>query len=404
MGSGVGAGTCRRVVLLELDLRPVVFQSTVMSNAVPKQPSATDAARSDAPAAHPTDRPLPDFEPHSPIEREIERSERASAALAATRALTRAAFTDSQLAAEDTSADDSDTAGWIPTEYAGLDHAVAPRGPQDDPADAARAGAASGRNLVGGTFNPGIAAQHGRAFPSTSIANSQFKTRTGAHARFLQESRQTPRGDRVATAAARIEQSPAGRVARSGKPAPSAAPAARRRATAPARKPAGEPFRFALAAGLGAIVVLMAGGVAWKAGLLSQPSPTNASLVTAQVAAQAEAARALAASQQELAVAPPAAGAVPARSGEEVDAALAAAARAAAVPLASVQAAGPSRVARPLPAGASAATPPGVSATPAHRKDGVAAAVTNAQVRADHFLAGASAGAAAPGAELEPGQ
>ena len=374
-----------------------------MSNTVPKQPSPGEAARSDAPAAQPTVRPLPDFEPHSPIEREIERSERASAALAATRALARAAFTDSQLAADDAAADgDIDASGWVRTEYAALDHSVAPRDAQDDRVSATQGGTASGRNLVGGTFNPGIASQHGRTFPGASIANSQFKTRTGAHARFLQESRHAPRGDRVAGAA------------HSGKPAvipmpatPTAAPVARRPAPAPVRAPAGESFKFALAAGLGAVVVLMGGGVAWKAGWLSHPSPTNAALITAQVAAQAEAARVLAASQQEIAVAPPAAGTAPVRTNEEVDAALAAAARAAAVPVASVHAAWPSRAARPLPMVsrpvAAVVTPASASAAhaPVHGDDNVTAAIVNAQARADKFLAtGASAGATAPGAEL----
>ena len=367
-----------------------------MSNTVP---SPGEAARSDAPAAHPTARPLPDFEPHSPIEREIERSERASAALAATRALARAAFTDSQLAADDAAADgDIDASGWVRTEYAALDHSVAPRDAQDDRVSATQGGAASGRNLVGGTFNPGIASQHGRTFPGASIATSQFKTRTGAHARFLQESRHAPRGDRVAGAA------------HSGKPAvtpmpaaPAAAPVARRPAPAPVRAPAGESFKFALAAGLGAVVVLMGGGVAWKAGWLSHPSPSSAALI----AAQAEAARVLAASQQEIAVAPPAAGTAPVRTNEEVDAALAAAARAAAVPVASVHAAGPSRVVRPLPTVgrpvAAVVTPASASAAPApaHGDDDVTAAIANAQARADKFLAtGASAGATAAGAEL----
>src|SRR6202012_3690843 len=66
-----------------------LFPEQVMSHSVPRQHSAPDAARSAPPS------------PYSPIDREIERSERASAALAATRALARASFTDSQLAAED---------------------------------------------------------------------------------------------------------------------------------------------------------------------------------------------------------------------------------------------------------------------------------------------------------------
>ncbi len=95
------------------------------------------------------------------------------------------------------------------------------------------------------------------------------------------------------------------------------------------------------------------------------------------------------------------------RTNEEVDAALAAAARAAAVPVASVHAAWPSRAARPLPMVsrpvAAVVTPASASAAhaPVHGDDNVTAAIVNAQARADKFLAtGASAGATAPGAEL----
>ena len=120
-----------------------------MSNTVPKQPSPGEAARSDAPSAHPTARPVPDFEPHSPIEREIERSERASAALAATRALARAAFTDSQLAADDAAADgDVDASGWARTEYAALGHSVAARPQGDVPAGQRCAGPQHGRRQL----------------------------------------------------------------------------------------------------------------------------------------------------------------------------------------------------------------------------------------------------------------
>ncbi len=396
-----------------------------MSNTVPQQQSGADAARSDVPSAHPADRPLPDFQPHTPIEREIERSERASAALAATRALARAAFTDSQLAAADeadaaVNGDDGDidTSGWIRTEYAALDHSVAARDPQDEQARGAAA-----RNLVGGSFNPGIASQHGRAYPGASIAQSPIKTRTGAHARFLQESRHTPRAERVASATTRIEQPLAGGPAHYDKPAvipmlatPTAAPAARRVANAPARTPAHAPMadavKFALAAAIGAVVVLIGGGVAWKAGLLSRGSPTDASVITARVAAQAEAARLLSAQSQEIAITPPAAGGVSTRSDEEVDAALAAAARAAAVPMASVHAASPSRVTRaPAPVAAAVtaaatirpATVPVAAQRPAAQgKDSVAAAIANAQARADSFLAsGGSAPATTAPAETK---
>jgi hypothetical protein len=387
-----------------------------MSNSVPQQQFRADAARSDAASAPHADTPLPDFQASSPIELEIARSERASAALAAPRALARAAFTDSQLAAEEAAIDaeaDIDTSGWVRTEYAALDHAVGARAPQDDPASAARRVVASGRNLVAGSFNPGITSQHSRAFPGASIANSPIRTHTGNHARFLQESRLTPRASSVASPAAKIEQSPAAGAAHYDKPAvipmlatPIAAPAAQRPTPAPLRAPAGGSFKFALAAGFGAAIVLMGGGVAWKAGWLSHASPTNASLITARVAAQAEAARLLAAPPQEIAIAPPAAGVATTRSNEEVDAALAAAARAAAVPVASVHAAGPSRVARPL---APVVAPGGASTAPARppvrSKDSVAAAIASAQARADNFLSsGSGAAATASTPELKHAQ
>ncbi len=366
-----------------------------MSHPVPPQPSRVEDARSAAASTPPVGLPLPEFlphvpppGPHSPIEREIERSERASAALAATRALARAAFTDSQLAADDAAAEgDIDASGWIRTEYAALDHPV--RGPGDDAAPGA-----STRNLVGGSFNPGIASMQGRVFPSASLGNAPIKTRTGAEARFLHESRQRPRPERGAGAA--TSQVRYDKPAAMPLQAPASAPVhTKARASARARASAGEPFKFLLAAGLGAVVVLMFGGAAWKAGWLSHDDARNASLVTTQVAAQAEAARMLSAAPKEIAIAP-AAGAAPTRTDEEVDAALAAAARAAAVPVASVQAAGPSRVARPLPpltapvAAARVAVPAAALAapqpSPVKGKENVAAAVAHAQARADSFL------------------
>ena len=371
-----------------------------MSHSDPRQPSIADAARSDAPSTPPADSPLPQFLPHVPppgphagIEREIERSERASAALAATRALARAAFTDSQLAEDDAAGEgDIDTSGWIRTEYAALDHPV--RDPHDDAAHGAPT-----RNLVGGSFNPGIASMQGRAFPGGSLGQAPIKTRTGAEARFLHESRQRPRPERGAGATSY------------DKPAvmPMLAPASAKAPAAPARARAstGEPFKFVLAAGMGAAVVLMLGGVAWKAGLLSRNTASNAELVTARVAAQAEAARVQSTSPQEIVVAP-AAGPAPARTNAEVDAALAAAARAAAVPVASVQAAGPAPVARAVaadtpvaqaPAPRSAAAPVAVPAQrlSADSAASVAQAIARAQARADSFLATGS-GAVAPAA------
>ena len=398
-----------------------------MSHPDPQQPSVADAARGDV-ASAPADRPLPGFpqhglSPHSPIEREIERSERASAALAATRALARASFTDSQLAADDAAAaasdDDIDTSGWIRTEYAALDHTV--RSADDE------AQAAAPRNLVGGTFNPGIASQHGRAFPGASVGTAAIKTRTGAQARFLQEARQAPRGERAPGAAA--SGAPARAVGAAGydRPAvvpmlaPAMAPVRARAATpAHARRHAasGEAFKFVLAAGLGAVVVLIGGGVAWKAGLLTRNSATNAAVITPQVAAQAEAARVLSATPQEIPITP-AAGPVPAvdpapvRSSEEVDAALAAAARAAAVPVASVHAAGPAHAVHPttpsvapmavapapVPTTAPAMAPTATPRAAPKAKESVADSIARAQARADSFLA---TGAAAPAPAASP--
>jgi len=385
-----------------------------MSQQVPQQPSAPDAARGDVPSAPSADRPLPGFPqhpvrpapgPHAQIEREIERSERASAALAATRALARAAFTDSQLAADDENASsdaDIDTSGWVRTEYAALDHSV--RAPQDD---VPHAGAP--HNLVGGSFNPGIAFQSVRSFPGASMAQAPIKTRGGAQARFLHEARQAPRPERGIGGAPRAEHSLGHGAGLYDKPAvlpmlatPGASPVTR--PSAGARTPAsarargegssGETLRFALAAGLGAVVVLIGGGVAWKAGWLARSSPTAAALVTPAVATQAEAARVMAAAQQEIALVPPAAGTPPARSDQEADAALAAAARAAAVPVASVHAAGPAHLApAPVaPARAASAAHP----SPHVGKDGVAAAIAEAQARADRFLSSGGAAPAAP--------
>jgi hypothetical protein len=380
-----------------------------MSHPDPRLPSVPDAARSDAPSTPPINRPLPDFLPHVPppgphagIEREIERSERASAALAATRALARAAFTDSQLAADDAAGEgDIDTSGWIRTEYAALDHPV--RDPHDD-----RSPGAATRNLVGGSFNPGIASMQGRAFPGGSLGQAPIKTRTGAEARFLHESRQRPRPERGSAAASHDKPAVMPMLA------PASAPAKGPAAPARARASTGEPFKFALAAALGAVVVLMLGGVAWKAGLLSRNTASNRDLVTSRVAAQAEAARVQSAPPQEIVTAP-AAGAAPTRTNAEVDAALAAAARAAAVPVASVQAAGPALVARPVAPIAPAPAPRSTAApvaAPAPRLSAdsaasVAQAIARAQARADSFLATgngtANASQAAP-AQVKPGQ
>ena len=390
-----------------------------MSHSVPQRPVLTEAARGDAPSTPHADRPLPDFPQHappgghSPIEREIERSERASAALAAARALARASSNDSQL--EGTDADgDIDTANWIRTEYASLDQSV--RAPQEE---VPHAGAP--RNLVGGSFNPGIGGQPARPFATAPIGQSPIKTRGGAQARFLHESRHAPRAERPgAPATSRLDLSTGGAHyerpavvpmlvnsvgttgARPGASAPTHVQVARRAAPS-------EALKFAVAAGVGAIAVLLGGGLAWKAGWLSHARSDDPALITARVAAQAEAARMLSASQPEIAVVPAAGPAVttaPHRSDEEINAALAAAARAAAVPVASVHAAGPARAVAPAPvalpvvATTASTAPAAVRVTPSANaaipapqhapppaKETVAAAIARAQARADSFLA-----------------
>lgn len=379
-----------------------------MSQPVPPRQPATDAARGDAPSTPRAGRSLPEFPrhpprpaqaPHAQIEREIERSERASAALAATRALARAAFTDSQLAAEDAGADGGvDAAGWIRTEYAALDHSV--RAPQDDvPHDGPQ------HNLVGGSFNPGMAFQSVRAFPGASVAQTPIRTRGGAQARFLQESRHAPRPERGIGGTPRAEHSLSSGAGLWDKPmvlqaAPGAAPVSRPSPAAgvptPARTRNGaapaEPLRLALAVGLGAVIVLAGGGAAWQAGWLRHASPSDASLITAEVAAKAESARMLSEAQPEFSPVAPAA-----RSDQEVAAALAAAARAAAVPMDSVHAAGPAR----LPATAVSVAKARAASRAVAGKDGVAAAIADAQARADRFLA---PGSAAPAPAVKPAQ
>ena len=389
-----------------------------MSQPVPPQQSATDAARGDVPSTPRADRPLPEFPqhpsrpapgPHEQIEREIERSERASAALAATRALARAAFTDSQLAAEGAGEDgDIDTSGWVRTEYAALDHSV--RAPQDDvPHDGPQ------HNLVGGSFKPGMAFQSVRAFPGASVAQTPIKTRGGAQARFLQESRHAPRPERGVGGTPRAEHSLGSGAGLVDKPMVLPMPATHGAAAvtrpvsagsvpAPVRPRAGgasaEPLRLALAVVLGAVIVLMGGGVAWKAGWLTRGATNAALTVTAEVATRAEAARVMSAAQQQIALVPPAAGMPPARSDQEVDQALAAAARAAAVPVASVHAAGPAHATR-APATPVPTAKANAASHAAAGKDGVAAAIAEAQARADRFLGN---GGSTPAPEVKPQQ
>jgi len=363
-----------------------------MTQPVSRPPSAPEAAPgSDEPitefVAHDTGSQPP---PQSSIEQEIARSERASAALAATRALARAAFTDSQLAADDAAAAAGEDAAqdaidteWVRTEYVALEHTL----PPDD--EARRDGPP--RQLVGGSFNPGIASQQGRTYPGASMADASLKTRTGAQAQFHHEARHAPRAEALPATG-----HPARPVVT---PAQAAAPS---RPHAVARAPRRDGLRFLLAAGLGGVVVLAGGGLAWRAGLLSHdaaPAPVTAATTPtpAAVAAQAEAARVLSpVAPQEITVTP-AAGPTPPPTSADVDAVLSAAARAAAAPAASVPAAGPAPATRPQ---RDAAPLPASAAMPAvHGKADVAAAIANAQAKADRFLSsGRGAEAAAPAA------
>ena len=346
-----------------------------MSLPVPPQSSPADAVRSDPPRLE--DRPLPEFlphvpppGPHAPIEREIERSQRASAALAATRALARAAFTDSQLAADDAAGEaELDNSGWVRTEYAAFDHQVLR--PEDG-----NAPAEPPRNLVGGSFNPGIAAPLGRPFVGASIADTTIKTRTGAQARFHQESR---RAERAAPASAKVDPAPIAEAGRDDRAAAARTP-----------RPADEPLRISLGATVGVVGVLIGMGVVLKSGWLSHGAPAAAPAPAAVPSATIPAAATAAPASLQEAASAPAAGVSSMRSPADVNAALAAAARAAAVPMASVHAAGPSRVARPVPAPL------------ARTKDSVASAIAEAQARSDRFLATDSAKPAAALAS-EPG-
>jgi len=370
-----------------------------MSDPVSRRPSATEPAVGETRSAGPLPAGLPAQDAgasYSPIEREIERSERASAALAATRALARAAFTDSQLAAEDAvAAEDADAAaGWVRTEYAEFDHSV----PADEDAAFDRP------RPAGAGFDPGIASQQGRVFPGAAMADASLRTRTGAQARFRQDSRHSPRSQHAGGPAVRHELAPGGvghdRLAVTALPASASASPARPdarqpRAGASARSQGRGGARFLLAAGLGGVVVLAAGGGAWKAGLLSRNSGPGSTAAPAQV----EAARGLAPAGQEISIAP-AAGALPPRGDAAADvAAQAAEARAAAVPTDAVHEPAP----EPAPVSTPAMHPQAAASTtiaaPAplpHRKVDVAAAIAEAQAKAERFLAPGGGAASTP--------
>ena len=393
-----------------------------MSNSVPHERARPLAARNDEQSA-------PDAQPHrpepvSPIDREIARSQRASAALAASAAVARASFTDSQLEAEAAAAaageGDIDTSAWVRTEYAALDHSIAPPAAFDVPP-----GRPSAHNPVAGTFDPGLVALSARTFGTAGARMGvPIRTRGGAQARFRQESRLTPRSEPIATSAARIERQLEASHSRYDKaevmpllatPAPQPVAHAAGRAALPSAVAArgNDTAKLLLSAGLGVVVAVMIGGVAWKQGLLtSGGSPTDSAVVTANVARQAEAARSVGAAVQQLAVAPPAAGVQPAQvadapapvvaprtSANDVDAILAAAARVAPVGRTPAQAPVVA-AARPIPPTAAPVAPqaapviaaPSVAAQreTARSREAVSQAVAHAQERADSFLGGSS--------------
>jgi hypothetical protein len=396
-----------------------------MNKSVPQERTRPEAVGDEGLPSRDLPRPLPDFEPVSPIDREIARSERASAALAAVAAVARASFTDSQLEAEAAAAEagevGTDTGAWVRTEYASFDHSKTVRNHLDELGLAGsghRAPGSSSANPVVGTFDPGLAALNAHAFPGSSITGG----RPGMpQALFRKESRRTPRAEAAASGAARVEDHLAAGAVRYGKPevmpmlaTPTAAP--RRSAAVKPAARASDPAKLMLAACMGAVVVLMAGGAAWKSGLLSTGgSPADRAIVTANVARQAEAARALGTAVQQMQTAPPAGGfaAAPAATtaaangattGADLDAILAAAARVAPVGVARVPVAVVPAATAPVPAprqaqrtATLAAPVVTMDATPhaaPHGKDAVALAVANAQARADRFLASDASSAA----------
>jgi hypothetical protein len=414
-----------------------------MSNPVPRErahPAATPDESRSTPAAGqagPDHSEAPSAQPLSPIDREIARSQRASAALAASAAVARAAFTDSQLEAEAAAARageaDIDTAAWVRTEYAALDPSGTARGAADD--GVAHRSRPSTHNPVAGTFDPGLVAINSRTFAASAGARmgSPIRTRSGAQARFRQEARQAPREphpEPLAGQAARLEQELAAAHSRYDKAevmpllaTPAAAP--HPAAALPPGRGSGT-AKLLLAGCLGGVAALMAGGAAWKQGLLNPGgSLGDHSIVTASVARQVEATRLLEVAARDLQTAPPAAGLLPAAapaapatskaSAADVEAILAAAARVAAVSRAQVPAPAPAHetlVAQASwpPQRVAAVTPPPAVPKPvvaavrpvtvpvapasaiaarddARSRDAVAQAIASAQARADRFLA-----------------
>ena len=398
-----------------------------MSHSVPPaRPPSAAATGEPNPAA----RTLPAFERASPIEREIARSERASAALAAVAALARASTSDQS--ADDPLRDPDEACdAWARTEYLPLDGAItgavpAPavtdsRGTRiderrkatrplkagDGVPDASDARAAAAR----GPASSVLARGGGRgAAPSADdgAASSGVDSAAGVPTRPVDFSATRVQAQDRATAARGVRPRGRAESADSG--------------------------RLLLAGMFGAALMLV-GGVAWKyvtrplpvvsasalhalgapapsvaapttaaapvaAAPVQAPAPASAPALAAATppatagpgngaAADAELARSLASARAEIVVPPTAAGAqAQAAQGAQPDVVAEALARAARVVAQSRTHLAAANAAPAHKAAAAAAT--------GHKKDPVAAAVAHAQARSDGFLAGSSSTAAAP--------
>jgi len=391
-----------------------------MSHPTPNDPPRQDAALGDHAGKL---RDLPPFQPVSQIEREIARSERASAALAAVAALARASSGPDAEAAE-TIAVDLGSDAWSRTEYAPFDTLpAAERGPAGAPAGAcAGAPDAPGLRVVDrrkkprppkpgdsllGAFDAAPVAPM-PAFPAPPVASARPARASAAASRPADDSGfgpssgySLPHADSRLGAASQLEP---------------AAPLSASRARS------GDTSRLLMAGMAGAAAVLVA-GAAWKygadpGGFLPAPSravpvervavpvaPPVAPVAEPAVPganpaaladADAQTRRALAQSRGEIPLAAPAAGIDPAAAArnDAVAEALAAAARVLAVSRTHLAALPAEPVHTPAPVAAVAMPARGARAVP-EQKVNVAAAVAQAQARADRFL-GVGGAAAAP--------
>jgi hypothetical protein len=398
-----------------------------MSNPVPPQRSPSGAARDGGSPDGEANREggansangagavrgLPDVEAVSPIEQAIARSEHASAALAAVAALARAsAFSDSQLPfvhpgdpAAETEGDPED---WACTEYASLDQAAAApgdafgdagAGPLQTTGEREAVQAKYARDGLLGAFEPVVPLQAVRAVPGSSISHPRavkavVRTRGGTESRFLEDSALTAAADRARTAAAKVERDLAACAVREQRSGPTISP---RRTSPSVPVSSGDTGRLLLAAMAGALVVALAGVGAWKSGRLAPAArPAAVAVASPVVVAEAQVVRTESASaSQEIVMAPPAAGIpAPKPQADVVAAALAAVARGA--PAAKIEPA-VRAVDRPRKVAVAASAPVGARIAGSPESDGVAAAVADAQARADRFLgAGAETTGAAP--------